>query len=206
MERDLIEHAWIDPDVAPLQTSRILHLTDPAEPKWTGIIELGPHETFVLERGHRYDFYVLQGTVEVAEHAFEADDFFLRTESGVMQAGPDGARLLAYRQPGDESRAQLMRLASTRAWRAGVNPLMGVATLDGGPHHISLVSWQPGAETRVHTHPRGEEMFVLSGELSSGDERYPAGTWLRLHPGSTHAPFATVPATILLRHGHLVGA
>jgi hypothetical protein len=49
-------------------------------------------------------------------------------------------------------------------------------------------------------------MFVLSGELSDADERYPSGTWMRLHPGSAHAPFARVPTVILLRHGHLAPA
>jgi quercetin dioxygenase-like cupin family protein len=80
---------------------------------------------------------------------------------------------------------------------------MHIAPLASGRQHVSLVEFHPGAQTHDHTHPSGEEIFVLSGELRDANERYPAGTWLRLHPGARHAPFAEVPTVILLRHGHL---
>ena len=203
MQNALIEREWVDLDVAPLGTSRITHLTAAAEPKWTGVIELGPSETFSLEDGLRYDFYLLRGSVDIEGHVFSADDFLIQRDATVIQAGEDGARILAYSEAGDGSRDPLVRPAKGREWRTGINIQMEVAPLDSGRHRISLVSWQPGAHTRLHTHPGGEEMFVLSGEISDGDERYPSGTWLRFHPGSTHAPFASVPTTILLRHGHL---
>lgn len=203
MQNALIERAWVDLDVVSPYAPRITHLTDAAEPRWTGVIDLGPSDTFSLEDGLRYDFYLLHGSVEIEGHTFSADDFLIQRDSTVMQAGEEGARLLAYREAGDGSHHRLERLAKGRKWRTGINPQMEVATLDGGPHQISLVSWLPGAQTRLHSHPRGEEMFVLSGEISDGENRYPSGTWLRFHPGSTHAPSALVPATILLRHGHL---
>ena len=203
MESALIEHAWIDLNAAPLRASRVIDFTVPTDAKWAGVVELAPGETFSLEDGDRYDFYLLRGSVNVEGRALEIGDFLIHQDSAVMQAADDGARLLAYREAGDESPHQFARLAKGRIWRNGINPQMQVAPLDGGQHRISLVAWEPGAQTQRHTHPAGEEMFVLSGELSDADERYPTGTWLRLHPGSTHAPFARVPTVILLRHGHL---
>lgn len=34
----------------------------------------------------------------------------------------------------------------------------------------------------------GEHVYVVSGELIEGDRRYPAGTYLRYSPNSTHRP------------------
>jgi anti-sigma factor ChrR (cupin superfamily) len=88
-------------------------------------------------------------------------------------------------------------------WHAARAALMDVATLSEDGHGVSLVRWRPGASVPPHAHRSGEEILVLEGELRSGEERYPAGTWLRLHPDSTHAPFATTRTLILLRNGHL---
>jgi len=77
-----------------------------------------------------------------------------------------------------------------RAWHKARAAGMHVAPLANAGHRLTLVEWEPGARTSEHDHPYGEQIFVLSGELRSRNERYPEGTWLRLHPGSRHEPFA----------------
>lgn len=54
----------------------------------------------------------------------------------------------------------------------------------------SLVEYKPGAQFNSHSHPMGEEIFVISGEFADENGRYPQGTYIRNPPGSKHSPFS----------------
>jgi anti-sigma factor ChrR (cupin superfamily) len=54
----------------------------------------------------------------------------------------------------------------------------------------SIVRYVAGAHFDLHVHAGGEEIFVLQGVLSDEQGDYPAGTYLRNPPGSSHAPFS----------------
>jgi len=56
-------------------------------------------------------------------------------------------------------------------------------------HTTSLVTFEPGASFPEHTHPLGEELFVLKGTFSDEFGDYPMGTYIRNPPGTKHAPF-----------------
>ena len=57
-------------------------------------------------------------------------------------------------------------------------------------HTTSVVRYEAGASFSTHSHPKGEEIYVLEGVFSDEDGDYPAGTYLRNPPGSHHAPFS----------------
>lgn len=97
----------------------------------------------------------------------------------------------------------ITQTADARTWYAGQNPGMRVALLSSSGHRLTLVAWEPDTRTRDHGHRNGEEILVLTGELRSHDQRYPVGTWIRLHPGARHEPFAELPTVIMLCNGHL---
>jgi quercetin dioxygenase-like cupin family protein len=204
MQKKLIERTHIELNMALRETTTVTHLSDAADPRWVGIVDLGPSATHRLDAGSRYDLYVLRGKVEVNDCSLDTEDFLVQGDTALVRAGQDGARLLVYREASDARFEPVICGAKERVWHDGRNPRMHVVPLAGNRHHVSLVAWQPGALTQDHTHPGGEEIFVLRGVLRDGDERYPAGSWLRLHPGARHAPFAEVPTIILLRHGHLL--
>ncbi|OTP70611.1 hypothetical protein PAMC26577_26515 [Caballeronia sordidicola] len=206
MQTQSIERAWVDLNAGPRGTCEINHLTHAEDAQWLGVVDLGPFATYTVDAGKRHDLYVLQGDAETDDHSLHTHDFLILCNATVVGAGESGARLLVYRQACASVCHPLLRTARDRAWREGVNPRMRVVSLANGVQHVSLVAWEPGARTRDHTHPSGEELFILSGEIRNAEECYPAGTWLRLHPGATHAPYAEVPTVILLRHGHLAGA
>lgn len=67
----------------------------------------------------------------------------------------------------------------------------------------ALVRWAPGTHFSEHTHPGGEEIFVIEGELRDEDGVYPAGTWLRNPRWSRHAPWSDSGALIYVKVGHL---
>lgn len=54
----------------------------------------------------------------------------------------------------------------------------------------SVVEYKPGATFKAHSHPMGEEIFVLDGEFADERGRYPKGTYIRNPPGSSHSPFS----------------
>ncbi|RJG01009.1 cupin domain-containing protein [Noviherbaspirillum sedimenti] len=54
----------------------------------------------------------------------------------------------------------------------------------------SIVRYAAGAHFERHAHEGGEEIFVLQGVFSDEHGDYPAGTYLRNPPGTSHAPFS----------------
>jgi quercetin dioxygenase-like cupin family protein len=206
MQHDQIERGWTDMNAASPKTGMVMHLTDPADARWAGIVEIGASQTYTLEAGWRHDLYVLYGNVEVDGQRLNYDDFLVQCGAGAVRAGQGGARLFVYREASGLHCEPTVSGAASRAWRDGRNPQMRVAPLSNRGHLVSMVAWKPGAHTADHGHSNGEEIFVLSGELRNAVERYPAGSWLRLHPGARHEPFAEVATVILLRNGHLQAA
>ncbi len=63
----------------------------------------------------------------------------------------------------------------------------------------SVVRYEAGAKFSEHTHPRGEEIFVLEGELSDESGAYPAGTYIRNPPGSRHSPFSSTGCKLFVK-------
>ncbi|MRI31923.1 hypothetical protein EOPP23_02785 [Endozoicomonas sp. OPT23] len=57
-------------------------------------------------------------------------------------------------------------------------------------HATSLVKYTSNASFHSHPHPKGEEILVLDGIFSDETGDYPAGTYIRNPPGSTHAAFS----------------
>ncbi len=66
-------------------------------------------------------------------------------------------------------------------------PLERVAAESG--HTTSFVKFEPGSYFPAHSHPQGEEIYVLEGVFSDENGDYPAGSYLRNPPDSKHKPF-----------------
>ena len=63
----------------------------------------------------------------------------------------------------------------------------------------SIVRYEPGAVFSSHTHPQGEEIMVLDGEFADEHGSYPAGTYLKNPPGSSHAPRSPAGCTLFVK-------
>ncbi len=66
-------------------------------------------------------------------------------------------------------------------------------------HATSIVQYTPGARFPRHSHPGGEEIFVLAGVFSDEHGDYPAGTYLRNPPGSSHEPYSESGCTLFVK-------
>lgn len=67
----------------------------------------------------------------------------------------------------------------------------------------SIVRYVPGASYPAHAHPGGEEILVLEGTFADEHGHYPAGTYLRNPPGSTHHPYSPDGCVLFVKLGHL---
>ncbi len=63
----------------------------------------------------------------------------------------------------------------------------------------SIVEYIAGAAFKSHSHPLGEEIFVLEGIFSDENGDYPAGTYIRNPPGTSHAPFSKKGCKIFIK-------
>jgi anti-sigma factor ChrR (cupin superfamily) len=63
----------------------------------------------------------------------------------------------------------------------------------------SLVRYAPRSVFPPHSHGLGEEFLVLEGVFSDEHGDYPAGTYVRNPPGSSHSPRTAPGCTILVK-------
>ena len=66
-------------------------------------------------------------------------------------------------------------------------------------HTTSFVRFEPGSYFPEHTHPQGEEIYVLDGVFSDENGDYPAGSYIRNPPGSHHKPFTREGCTLFVK-------
>lgn len=62
----------------------------------------------------------------------------------------------------------------------------------------ALVRYEAGARAKAHLHNSSELIYVLDGELQTGEQTHPKGSLLILAPGSRHAPFSEKGASLLV--------
>lgn len=72
---------------------------------------------------------------------------------------------------------------------------------DGGEvaRATSIVRYAADSSFSEHTHDGGEEFFVLSGTFCDESGEFPAGSYVRNPPGSSHKPFSREGCTILVK-------
>ena len=71
------------------------------------------------------------------------------------------------------------------------------------PENMALVRWQPDTYFPQHTHPGGEEIFVIEGTFEDDHGIYPQGTWIRSPHMSIHKPYSKEGCLIYVRVGGL---
>ena len=91
----------------------------------------------------------------------------------------------------------------TLAWVASPQPGVERRVLDriGGEvaRATSLVRYAAASTFPVHEHGLGEEFLVLDGVFSDEHGDYPAGTYVRNPPGSSHVPRTRPGCTIFVK-------
>lgn len=86
-----------------------------------------------------------------------------------------------------------------RSPQAGVDRVMLERDGEEQARATSIVRYHPNSDFPRHSHPEGEEILVLEGVFSEGENHYPAGWYLRNPPGSSHQPSSKSGATIFVK-------
>jgi hypothetical protein len=63
----------------------------------------------------------------------------------------------------------------------------------------SIVRYAPGSKFSPHTHSGGEEFLVLEGVFQDEHGDFPAGSYIRNPPGSSHTPRSDPGCTIFVK-------
>lgn len=63
----------------------------------------------------------------------------------------------------------------------------------------SIVRYAPGSKFSAHTHTGGEEFIVLDGVFQDEHGDYPAGTYVRNPPTTSHTPGSDAGCTIFVK-------
>ncbi|GAB3478521.1 cupin domain-containing protein [Marinomonas epiphytica] len=66
-------------------------------------------------------------------------------------------------------------------------------------HATSIVRYEAGSVFRSHPHPLGEEILVLEGTFSDEYGDFPAGSYFRNPPGTSHAPHSRNGCLLLVK-------
>ncbi|WP_165922956.1 cupin domain-containing protein [Sulfurirhabdus autotrophica] len=140
---------------------------------------MAPFETIELAKCIRHDIYIISGTLYENTHGHRAGSFLRRGTNSTLAAGAVGSLLFINRDAIDNACRPETIAGDDLVWFFGYLQGMRVAYLAKSPHQLSLVLWQPGTRVHAHTHPFGEEILVLKGELCDEKGAYPAGCWLR---------------------------
>ncbi len=187
-----------------------LELSGPAESgRVTSLVRFDAGAEFP-EHGHPEgeEILVLDGTFSDEHGDFPRGTFVLNPD-GTRHAphSKDGCLLLVkLRQyPGTERKHVCIDTLSA-PWQDGDYPGSSQLMLyedDEFPEAICLFRMAPGCEVAEHTHPGGEELFVLEGGLEDQYGRYEEGCWGRNPAGSHHWAKSETGCLVYAKLGHL---
>lgn len=202
---DTQHQAWV-PSPKPGVWRKPLAREDAERGHATSIVRYDPGACF---HGHNHplgeEILVLDGTFSDETGDFHAGTYF-RNPPGFVHA--------PFSQPGcvilvklhQFQRDDLTRLAIETDKGAWQQPARGIQVQllhEFGDERVMLVRLAAAAPGIPHAHPKGEEIYVMEGEVRDEDGIYPAGTWLRRPPGSAHTPVAMRDALLWIKSGHL---
>ena len=204
-----------------INTSRSAWIQSPASGVWrkplereaaesgqvTSIVRYEPGSVFSTHKHpNGEEVFVLDGVFEDESGRYPVGSYF-RNPPGSSHAprSPEGCLLFVKLNMFQEEDTDAVNISTEKiGWLPGVVNGLSVKTLHSfKTEHTALVRWQAGAEFHAHTHPGGEDIFVLEGVFEDEQGKYPKGSWLRNPPYSRHTPFSKNGCTILVKTGHI---
>ncbi len=198
--------AWIDSPLAGVQR-RLLDRIGAEVARATSIVAYAPESQFSPHgHGGGEEFLVLSGIFSDEWGHYPAGTY-VRNPCGsshqpFSQGGCQIFVKLWQMHPEDQTRVVV---DTTQApWQSTAIPGLEVMPLHQfGSETVTLVKLAPATRVYPRLQTGGEEILILSGELTTGDKHYPSGTWLR-HP-NRNFPQAWSESGCLLyvKTGHL---
>ena len=103
----------------------------------------------------------------------------------------------------DDFSARAVVHAGATAWvpspTGGVDRRMLFRIGEEKARATSIVRYAPGSRFPAHGHPGGEEILVLDGMFQDESGDYPAGSYMRNPPGTSHTPGSAEGCVIFVK-------
>ena len=175
----------------------------------TSLVRYAPASTFPAhEHALGEEFFVLSGVFS-DEHGDYGEGTYVRNPPGSRhspQTAPGCTIFVKLRQMKPTEARRVVIDTAKASWKPGDpgGPIRLPLYLapDAG-ESVTLERLLPGTDPIETGQPGGEEIFVLSGELSDRYGSYGAGTWIRSPAGSRGGFGSEGGATYWAKRGHL---
>ena len=172
-----------------------VHLVGPPESgQVTSIVRYQPDASFPAhDHPEGEEILVLEGVFSDEHGDWPAGTYLLNPE-GFRHApfSTEGCLLFVkLRQFPGLDREHLVVNTGEREWQAPQNDGVSVKPLysqAGFSDTTRLEKWDAGTTVGEVSYEQGAEFYVLRGIFEDDEGVYPAGTWLRMPPGESHAP------------------
>lgn len=175
----------------------------------TSLVRFAPNSTFSEHtHGGGEEFLVLEGAFGDEHHVYPAGTY-VRNPVGTSHSpsvGDQGCLILVkLYQMDDDDQEQLVVDTNVTTWSSGTVPGIEIMHLhEYGDVRVAMIRWAPNTPFKAHSHPGGEEVYVIEGAYYDEHGEYSAGSWIRSPHGSRHAPYTRDEgALIFVTMGHL---
>ncbi|MDC0598428.1 cupin domain-containing protein [Gammaproteobacteria bacterium] len=152
------------------------------------------------------EIFVLEGIFSDETGDYPAGSY-IRNPKGFIHApfSKEGCTLLVkLHQFQTDDLTQVRINTKESEWLAEGNG--GIKVLPLHQHNseqVLLVDWSANEDYARHKHNKGEEVYIISGELKDEFGSYPAGSWIRLPHDSEHSPYVEEDTLFWVKVGHL---
>ncbi len=199
------------PSPSPTVWRKRLERSGPVEAgRVTSVVRYDPGSRF---HAHPHpdgeEIFVISGVFEDHRGAHPAGSYLLAAEGfeHAPRSGPGCTLFVKLRQYVGSGRQTITVDSAAMKWSphprfAGVE----IKSLYDSPEHgeaVRLVRLGAGVKLPPVEMPGGEEIFVLEGAFTDEHGAYRPGSWIRLPPGSRHAPQSAGGCVFYVKKGHL---
>jgi anti-sigma factor ChrR (cupin superfamily) len=185
-----------------------VHLVGPAEAgQVTSVVRYEPGSTF---HGHAHpdgeEILVLEGVFSDEHGDWPAGTYLLNPEGfRHVPFSREGCVLFVkLRQYPGRTRAHVALRTDELPWQPMARDGVSVRVLYsqvGFSDTVRLERWAPGTRLGQVEYENGVELFVVAGEFADENGRYARHAWLRLPPGSAHAPSTDEGCVVYVKEG-----
>jgi anti-sigma factor ChrR (cupin superfamily) len=202
------DHQWVDSPSAGVERM-MLDRVGGEIARATSLVRFAPNSTFSEHtHGGGEEFLVLEGAFGDEHHVYPAGTY-VRNPVGTSHSpsvGDQGCLILVkLYQMDDDDQEQLVVDTNVTTWSSGTVPGIEIMHLhEYGDVRVAMIRWAPNTPFKAHSHPGGEEVYVIEGAYYDEHGEYSAGSWIRSPHGSRHAPYTRDEgALIFVTMGHL---
>ncbi|MCH7820862.1 MAG: cupin domain-containing protein [Proteobacteria bacterium] len=205
------DYRWVDSPMPGVERMMLDRIGDELA-RATSLVRYAPNSTFPAHvHGGGEEFFVLEGEF-ADEHRTYPVGTYVRNPIGTSHSpriGEQGCVIFVkLRQFDQDDDTPVVIDTYDAKW-----PLQLAPGVEAMPLHefrnelVTMIRWAPNTPFKEHTHPGGEEVFVIEGCFCDEYGDYPAGTWLRNPDQNSHRAFTRDEGALLyLKAGHLPAA